>query len=185
MAISKERRHELKAQYVDLLNESQAVFLTEYTALDVKTMEDLREKVIQAGGRFHVTKNTLMKIALEETGRPVPEVFFTGQTASGFAMGEVPTLAKAFVDFAKKEESFSLKGAILDQSILSTEDVVALADLPSLDQLRAQIIGLINAPAQNITSAVANSVRQLINVVNAYANKDAEGEAPLEAEAAA
>lgn len=176
MAISKERRHELKAQYVDLLNESQAVFLTEYTALDVKKMENLREQVIQAGGRFHVTKNTLMKIALEETGRPVPEAFFTGQTASGFAIGEVPTLAKAFVDFAKKEDNFSLKGAILNQSILSTEDVVALAELPSLDQLRGQIIGLINAPAQNITSAVASGVRQLINVFNAYAQQETEEE---------
>lgn len=177
MAISKERRQELKNQYVDLLNESRAIFLTEYTALDVKAMEELREKVIQAGGRFHVTKNTLLKIALEETGKPVPEAFLTGQTATGFALDEVPSLAKAFVDFAKQEDSFSLKGAILDQSILSDEDIKSLADLPSLDQLRAQIIGLINAPAQNVTSAIANGVRQLINVLDAYANKDAEEEA--------
>ena len=184
MAISKARRHELKNQYVDLLNESQAVFLTEYTSLDVKTMEELREKVIQAGGRFHVTKNTLFKIALEETGRPVPEDFLTGQTATGFALAEVPALAKTIVDFAKKEDNFSLKGAILDQSILSNEDVKSLADLPSLDQLRAQIIGLINAPAQNVASTIANGIRQLVNVLDAYAQKEAEGDAPAEVESA-
>jgi large subunit ribosomal protein L10 len=182
LAISKERREELLAEYVDLLNNSRAVVLTEYKALEVKKMEALRAEVRKAGGAFHVTKNTLLRLALEQTGRPVPEDLLNGQTATGFALGEVPSLAKAFVDFAKTEDNLAIKGGILNEALLSSKQVEDLANLPSLDQLRAQIVGLISAPAQNVTSAVANGVRQLINVLDAYAKLEENAEA---AEAAA
>ncbi|MCA9993316.1 MAG: 50S ribosomal protein L10 [Ardenticatenaceae bacterium] len=177
MAITKARREELLAQYIDLLNQSQAVFLTEFSAMEVKRMEELRAEVRKADGRFYVTKNTLLRIALQETGRPVPEDLLKGQTSASFALGEAPALAKAISEFAKSEEKLTLKGGILNKDLLTSEQVEALAQLPSLDQLRAQIIGLISAPAQNITSAVANGVRQLINVLDAYAKKDDNAEA--------
>lgn len=177
MAITKTRREELLAQYIDLLNQSQAVFLTEFSAMEVKRMEELRAEVRKADGRFYVTKNTLLRIALQETGRPVPEDLLKGQTSASFALGEAPALAKAISEFAKSEEKLTLKGGILNKDLLTSEQVEALAQLPSLDQLRAQIIGLISAPAQNITSAVANGVRQLINVLDAYAKKDDNAEA--------
>jgi large subunit ribosomal protein L10 len=171
LAITKARREELLAQYIDLLNQSQAVFLTEFSAMEVKRMEELRAEVRKADGRFYVTKNTLLRIALQQTGRPVPEDLLKGQTSASFALGEAPALAKAISEFAKSEEKLTLKGGILNKDLLTSEQVEALAQLPSLDQLRAQIIGLISAPAQNITSAVANGVRQLINVLDAYAKK--------------
>lgn len=177
MAITKTRREELLAQYIDLLNQSQAVFLTEFSAMEVKRMEELRAEVRKADGRFYVTKNTLLRIALQQTGRPVPEDLLKGQTSASFALGEAPALAKAISEFAKSEEKLTLKGGILNKDLLTSEQVEALAQLPSLDQLRAQIIGLISAPAQNITSAVANGVRQLINVLDAYAKKDDNAEA--------
>lgn len=177
MAITKARREELLAQYIDLLNQSQAVFLTEFSAMEVKRMEELRAEVRKADGRFYVTKNTLLRIALQQTGRPVPEDLLKGQTSASFALGEAPALAKAISEFAKSEEKLTLKGGILNKDLLTSEQVEALAQLPSLDQLRAQIIGLISAPAQNITSAVANGVRQLINVLDAYAKKDDNAEA--------
>jgi large subunit ribosomal protein L10 len=177
LAITKARREELLAQYIDLLNQSQAVFLTEFSAMEVKRMEELRAEVRKADGRFYVTKNTLLRIALQQTGRPVPEDLLKGQTSASFALGEAPALAKAISEFAKSEEKLTLKGGILNKDLLTSEQVEALAQLPSLDQLRAQIIGLISAPAQNITSAVANGVRQLINVLDAYAKKDDNAEA--------
>ena len=177
MAITKARREELLAQYIDLLNQSQAVFLTEFSAMEVKRMEELRAEVRKADGRFYVTKYTLLRIALQQTGRPVPEDLLKGQTSASFALGEAPALAKAISEFAKSEEKLTLKGGILNKDLLTSEQVEALAQLPSLDQLRAQIIGLISAPAQNITSAVANGVRQLINVLDAYAKKDDNAEA--------
>ena len=103
---------------------------------------------------------------------PVPEEMLTGQVATGFALSEAPSMAKALTEFAKKEEQLVIKGAIMGNEILGPDSVEALAKLPSLDELRAQIIGLLSAPAQSVTSAVANGVRQILNVVNAYANTE-------------
>lgn len=172
MAISKARRSELKESYVELIGQSKAVILTEFNQLQVKKMEALRDDIIKIDGRFHVTKNTLLGLALEETGRPVPGNLLKGPTAAGFALGEVPAIAKAFVDYAKAEEGFSIKGGILDQRILSTADVEALASLPPLEVLRAQLIGMISSPSRGIVSALANGVRQVINVVDAYAKSE-------------
>lgn len=174
MAISRERKEELVAQYVDLLNQSKAVFLTEYRGVSVDRMEELRSNVRNAEGAFHVTKNTLLRTALEQSGRSMPDEMLLGQTAAGFALGELPAMAKALVDFADESETFVIKGGLMDDKFMSAEQIQALADLPSLDELRAQIIGLINAPAQNVTGAIAGGVRQLVNVLNAYAQQEGE-----------
>ena len=148
-------------------------------------MEELRHDVRQASGAYSITKNTIFSLALEKTDSPVPEEFLTGQTATGFALGEIPSMAKVLVDFAKAEEHFSIKGGILDGNLLSTADVEALADLPSLDQLRAQVIGLVNGPARNLVGVVASGVRQVVNVIDAYAKQEPEADAAAEAVAEA
>ncbi|MCA9924611.1 MAG: 50S ribosomal protein L10 [Anaerolineales bacterium] len=177
MAISKTRKEELLAQYGDLIGKSDAIFLAEYAGMSVKAMNNLRDEVYKADGAFHVTKNTLLKRALEDAERSVPEDMLLGQLASGFALGEAPTLAKALVDFAKKEDNLTLKGGFLGDELLTADQIEALAKLPSLDQLRSQLIGLINGPAQGIVSAVTNGVRQVVNVLDAYAKEEGEAEA--------
>ncbi len=177
MAISKARKDELLAQYTELINDSRAIFMTEYKGMNVKKMEALREEIAKADGRFHITKNTLLKIALEQTNHPIPEEILKGQIATGFALSEVPTMAKTLVDFAKSDDNMVLRGAILSGRVLSVEEVEALAKLPSLEQLRAQLIGLINAPATNIASIITNGVRQVINVIDAYAKSEETAEA--------
>jgi large subunit ribosomal protein L10 len=174
LAISKQRKDELVAEYSELLDTSRAVFLTEYTGLDVKEMQKLRGEVRNAEGIFRVTKNTLLLHALEKAGKPAPADLLVGQLASGFALNEVPTLAKALTDFAEEVEEFTIRFGILDDELLTAEQIEALAKLPSLDELRAQIIGLIGAPAQNITSIVANGVRQIVNVLDAHAKQAEE-----------
>jgi large subunit ribosomal protein L10 len=185
LAISRERKEELVSQYVELLGQSRGVFLAEYKGITVHQLEKLRADVRDADGAFHVAKNTLLRNALEATGHPIPEDLLLGQTAAGFALGEVPSLAKTLVDFADQVDQFSLKGGIMGDQFLTVDQIQALAKLPSLDQLRAQILGLINAPAQNVASAVANGVRQLVNVLNAYATQEegTEGAAADAAEA--
>jgi len=128
-----------------------------------------------------VTKNTLLRIALEEADRVPPLELLNGQVATSFALGEASTLAKVLVDQAKTNDKLKIVGGMLGDRPLTPAEVEALATLPSLDQLRAQILGLIGAPAQGIVSAVANGVRQVVNVLDAYAKKD---DAPA-AEAAA
>lgn len=177
MAISKEKKHELVAQYADMIGKSRALVLTEYTGLDVKQMQELRSEVRKAEGAYFVTKNTLLIHALREAGRPVPQELLTGQLATGFALNEVPTLAKALIDYAKKEEQLAIRGAILGDEILSAEEVETLAKLPSRDELRAQILGLIQAPAQNLAGLVASGVRQVVNVIDAYSKQEADAAA--------
>ncbi|MCP5100653.1 MAG: 50S ribosomal protein L10 [Chloroflexi bacterium] len=177
MAISKARKEELLAQYTDLIENSEAIFLAEYTGMSVKAMESLRDEVYKAEGAFHVTKNTLMKRALEDSNNSVPEDLLLGQLATGFAKSEAPTLAKALVDFAKKEDSLTIKGGFLSGELLTIEQVEALAKLPTLDQLRGQIIGLISSPAQGIAGSIASGVRQLVNVLDAYAKEKEEDSA--------
>jgi len=178
LAISKKRKEDLVTQYKELIEQSEAVFLTEYRGMTVKNMQALRRKLHEADGSYYVTKNTLFSLALEESDLPAPADMLVGQVASSFAMGEAPTLAKALVNFAKSEENLTIKGGIMDNRVLTQEEVEALAKLPSLDQLRAQIIGLIDGPARGIVSALNGGVRQVVNVVDAYAKSDeAEPEA--------
>lgn len=179
MAISKKRKEDLVAQYKDLIEQSGAIFLTGYGGMTVKNMQDLRFKMREADGTYYVTKNTLFSLALEESDLPAPADMLVGQVASGFALGEAPTLAKALVNFAKNEDNLTIRGGIMDNRVLSQGDVEALAKLPSLDQLRAQILGLIDGPAQGIVSTLSSSVRQVVNVVDAYAKSE-----EVEAEAA-
>jgi large subunit ribosomal protein L10 len=176
LAITKSKKEELVAEYVEMLNQSNAVFMTEYTGLSVKRMQELRAAVSKSDGTFVVTKNTLMVLALQEAGMPAPADQFIGQLATGFALDEVPGVAKALTDFLKGEEMISVKFGILGDKILSAEEVLALAKLPSLDELRAQILAMIQAPARNVAIVLAGSVQQVVNVLDAYANKDDEGE---------
>lgn len=177
MAISRERKEELVAQYVQLINDSDAFFVADYKNLNMKKLTELRREVRKAGGAFHITKNTLIKVALEKTGNSVSDELLQGQVATGFALGEAPTLAKTLVDYAESEENFILRGGLMDANPLSADDIVALAKLPSLDQLRGTLAGMISAPARNLASVIAGGVRQVINVVDAYSKKDDAAEA--------
>ncbi len=172
MAITKTRKEELLAQYDELIQSSRAIFLAEYSGMNVKRMNALRDRVYEAEGTLHVTKNTLFKIALEKSNKKVPADFLEGQLATGFALKEAPSLAKVLVDFAKEEEKVTLRGGFLGNDFVSAQQIEALAKLPSLDQLRAQLIGVISAPARNVASVVAGGVRQVVNVIDAYAKKE-------------
>ena len=174
MAISKERKDELVAQYTELIDRSQALFMAEYSRMDVKAMNELRTKVYDANGEFYVTKNTLLDLALRQADMPAPPDFLNGQLATGFALDEVPAMAKALVDYAKAQENFVLKGGLLGSEFLTVEQIEALADLPSLPEVRAQLLGLISAPARNVASVIASGMRQVVNVIDAYSKNEDE-----------
>lgn len=182
MAITKERKDELVAQYIDLIEQSDAIFLAEYKGMTVKQVEELRKKLRESNGSFHVTKNTLLKVALQQTGRAVPDDLLHGQIAAGFALSEAPTVAKTLLEYAKTQEKLIVRGGVVNQSVLSADQVDAFSKLPGLDQLRAQLVGMLQTPSRGIVSAVANGVRQVVNVLDAYAKKDENAAA---AEAAA
>ncbi|MEK7326616.1 MAG: 50S ribosomal protein L10, partial [Chloroflexota bacterium] len=107
-------------------------------------------------------------------GLPVPDDMLLGSSAIGFAFKDVPGVAKAITDFAKDSEFVKVKGAVMGSKTLTTKQVEALASLPPLPVVRAQLLGLLNTPATRLTGAIAGGVRQIVNVVKAYADKEQE-----------
>jgi large subunit ribosomal protein L10 len=185
LAISKERKEVLLKVYAELIQKSEGMILVEYRGLSMKGMDPLRGRVRQASGELHVVKNTLVQKALQAAGRDAPAELFTQTTAIGFAFADVAGVAKALTAFAKENEFVKVKGALLGGRVLTTKEVQALAELPPLPVLRGQLLGLLSAPASRLTGVVAGGVRQIMNVVKAYSEKEgARAGTPAAAEAA-
>ena len=170
LAVSKERKKEIVATYQDWLGNSQAVFLAEYIGLSVNDMDTLRDKVREVGGEFHVIKNTLGKIAFEDSGYEVPEDLFQGSTAAGFAFEDAPAMAKALADFSKSVGFLQFKGGYLEKNMLSVEEIKALASLPPLPVVQAQLLSTIMAPATQLARVLAEPARQIAAVLQAFAD---------------
>ena len=173
MAVSKERKKEIVATYQDWLGNSQGVFLAEYIGLTVKDMDALRDKVREVGGEFHVIKNTLGKLAFEEAGYDVPPEYFLGSTAAGFAFEDAPAMAKAMADFSKSVQFLKFKGGYFEKNILSAEEITALAELPPLPVLRAQLLSTLMAPAAQLVQTLSEPSRQLAAVFQARVDAEA------------
>ncbi len=173
MALSKQRKEEVLNQYKAWLAESQAALLVEYTGATMKDMEMIRAKVREAGGEFHVVKNTLVKLALQANDLPIPEGYLENSTAMGFAFEDVASTAKALADAAKEVEALKFKGGYMNGEVLSAEQVTALAALPPLPILRAQLLGVLQAPAGKLVRTIAEPSRGLAAVVRAFSEEAA------------
>ena len=174
MAFTKEQKDKMLAQYEEWVSKSKAVYILQYSKMNVKTVESLRNKVREAGGEAHVVKNTLMKLALERAGVTVDVEMLAGTSLAGFAFEEAPAMAKAFSD-AQKESAqvFQVKIGFLDGKAISADDVKALADLPPLPIMRSRILGVLQAPAAKLVRTVAEPARQVARVLQAYSEQPA------------
>lgn len=173
MAISKERKNEFMTQYSDWVNRSKALVFTEYRGLSMKDIDNLRGKIREAGGEFHIVKNTLGKMVFEKAGLQVPENFFEGTTAVSFAFEDVTAVTKIVSEFARTSEFVKIKGGYLDNAPINTEAVKALADLPPLPVLRGQLLGTILAPATRLARLLNEPGRQVAAAIQAYSEKAA------------
>jgi len=179
LAISRKKKEQLIQKYVDQLNSSEAIIISDYRGLTVSELQELRAKIREVEGSFAVVKNTLARRALSDAGLPVPEDMLFGPIGLGFCGSNIPGVAKAFTEFAKTNEELEIKGGLMGSKIISDEDIKSLAKLPSLEVLQAQLLGLINAPASQLVGVVSGGVRQVVNVIHAYS--ETGGEAPAEA----
>jgi large subunit ribosomal protein L10 len=177
LAITKQRKNEVVGEYVNWINRSRALIVSEYIGLSMNQIDDLRAKVREAGGEFHIVKNTLGRVAFQEAGLSAPEGILKGSTAICFAFQDAPSIAKVMADYAKSSDFLKIKGGYLDKRAIGSEDVKALADLPPLPVMRAQLLGVLNAPASKLARTLAEPARQLAAVLKAYADKDAAPEA--------
>jgi large subunit ribosomal protein L10 len=168
LAISKQRKTEICTQYVEQLKRSQGIILANYRSLTVHNMDDVRRTVRPVGARFQVIKNNLLALALKEAGLSVPEEWLIGPTAVGFCFEEVPPVAKVLKDMGKDLEQLQIKGGLLGTAVMSREEMLAIAELPSREALLAQVLGTINAPARQVAGIVASGIRQVVNVLQAH-----------------
>jgi large subunit ribosomal protein L10 len=148
------------------------VVVTHYSGLTVSELTDLRVKLKGQGASLKVIKNRLAKIALEGKGGDDAANLFTGPVAIAFSADPVAA-TKVVAEYAKGNEKLVLIGGIMGDVVLDQNGVKALATLPSLDQLRGTLIGLIQAPATKIAGVLAAPAGQVARVIGAYANKDA------------
>jgi large subunit ribosomal protein L10 len=185
LALSREEKLERVAQYVEQLEESQGIILVDYRGLSVAEMQMIRGRMRPIASQFQVVKNRLLIQALEKQGISLPEAWLVGPTAVSFCKDEVPLVAKALVEAREETEKLDLKGGWMSGSLLSPEQVKSIADLPPREVLLAQVLGVIHGPGRQVAGAIASGVRQVLNVLQAYADKLEEGGAGGEMEAAA
>jgi large subunit ribosomal protein L10 len=163
-----------KKELVDTLNAvfkaANVVVVAHYSGLTVAQMQTLRRQMKQAGATVKVAKNRLAKIALDGTDVASIAPLLKGPTLIAYS-GDPVAAPKVAVDFAKGHERFVILGGAMGTTALNADGVKALASLPSLDELRAKLIGLIQAPATKIAQVVTAPAAKVARVVQAYASK--------------
>ena len=160
------------AQLNAVFKEAGVVVVTRNLGLSVAQSTDLRGKMREAGASFKVAKNRLARLALNDTAYAGLSDYLTGPTAIAYSTDPVAA-AKAAVDFAKTTDRIEIVGGSMGGQLLDEAGVKALASMPSLDELRARLIGLVNAPATKIAQVVNAPAAKLARVFGAYAAKEA------------
>ncbi len=171
MAITKEHKQEVLATYEDWLKRSQAVILVEYTGARMKDMDAIRAKVRESGAEFHVVKNTLARRVFAQHGMTVPDEYLLKSTAVSFAFTDPAATAKALADATKGMAFVKVKGGFMGGQMLNASQVKALAELPPLPVVRAQLLGTLQAPAGKLVRTIAEPARSLAAVFRAFSEK--------------
>jgi large subunit ribosomal protein L10 len=160
------------AQLNAVFQEAGVVVITRNLGMSVAQSTDLRTKMRDAGASYKVAKNRLARLALNDTDYSGLSDLLTGPTAIAYSTDPVAA-AKAAVDFAKTTDRIEIVGGSMGGQLLDQAGVKALASMPSLDELRAKLIGLVNAPATKIAQVVNAPAAKLARVFGAYAAKEA------------
>ena len=169
MAFTQDEKKEMMSQYEQWLKDSRAVVMVEYGKMTMKEVDALRAKARESGAELHVVKNTLFGIVMDQLGFGGKD-FLENSSLVGFAFNDAPALAKVVSD-AAKSDVFTIKGGILGRNLMTAEDIKALASMPPLPVVRAQLLGLLNAPASRLVRTINEPARGLASVIRAYSEK--------------
>ena len=170
--MDRSQKAESVAQLNAVFNEVGVVVVTRNLGMSVAQSTALRGKIREAGATYKVAKNRLAKLAIKDTNYEGLDEFFTGPTAIASSVDPVAA-AKAVVDFAKTTDKIEIVGGSMGAQVLNAEGIKALASMPSLDELRAKLVGLVQAPATKIAQLSTAPAAKLARVFGAYAAKDA------------
>jgi large subunit ribosomal protein L10 len=171
LAVTRERKEEVLAIYADWMKKSQAVILVEYTGAKMKALDGIRAKIRESGGEFHVVKNTLARRMFAESGMTLPSDYLVKSTAVSFAFTDPASTAKALTEATKGMEFMKVKGGFMSGQALSSAQVKALAEMPPLPVVRAQLLGVLQAPAGKLVRTIAEPARGLAAVIKAFTEK--------------
>jgi large subunit ribosomal protein L10 len=171
LAFTKDEKTEMMAQYREWLSKSQAVVLVEYTKMTQKDVDAIRAKARDAGGEMHIVKNTLFAKVLDDMGIKHGKML-EKTTLVGFAFNDAPAFAKVVND-STKSDVFKVKGGVLGGASLTPAQVKSLADMPPLPVMRAQLLGVLSAPASKLVRTLAEPGRSIAGVIKAYSEQSA------------
>ncbi len=162
------------------LGESPFLLVTDYQRMNVTQFADLRDRLAASGAELHVVKNSFLRRAISDSGLPDVADKLTGQTAVVTGGKDAPPVAKILKSFSTEFKVAAVKIGIVDKSVLSTQEIDALAELPSREVLLAKLLGLLQAPAQQLVRLMNEPGASLARLLNAKAQKEgapAEGAA--------
>ena len=171
LAVERAAKKEAVEQLNGVFKTTSVAVVAQYSGLTVAQMQQLRRQMRAAGAKVKVAKNRLAKIALKDTDAASIADLLKGPTVLAYS-GDPIAAPKVATDFAKANEKFVILGGSMGKTALDPNAVKALASLPSLDELRAKIVGLIQAPATKIAQVVNAPAAKLARVVQAYASKE-------------
>jgi len=173
-----ERKTETLSALTDKMRRQQLTVVADYRGLTVAEITDLRKKLRESGAELIVAKNTLVRIAARETGNESIEPLLEGPTALAFSYDDVAKTAKTLHDYIRaSKKPIQVRGGLLGNAPLAADGLEAVSNLPSREQVLANIIGGVNAPASRIVGAMNGVMRNIAFILRAYSEKEAAGEA--------
>jgi len=154
------------------LDKSEYLFLTNYHTITVDEIASLRDSLSKVGAEFHVIKNTILDVAVRAKGMPDLGEHLVGTNAIVVGGDQPSEVAKILRKFAKDKDKNQVKAGVFENSLLSSKDVEALADLPAPEVLKAQLLGLLNTPAQRMVSVLNAVPSSVVTLLQAKVDKE-------------
>ena len=165
MSKAREEKQLKVKEIAEKFSNSKEVVLVDYRGLTVKDLAELRAKLRESDVDFKVYKNTLTKLATKESGKEGIDDLLEGPTALAFVYGDEAAAPKTLVDFAKDHKTMELKGGLLGEEVISTDQIKSLASLPGRDQLIAQAVGTIAGPIKGLLYVLNGPIESFARVV--------------------
>jgi large subunit ribosomal protein L10 len=175
--LTRAQKEEQVADLKEKFGRASCVYVADFRGLDVEGANKLRGKIRSEGSgefEYRVTKNCVLRLAAGDTDVASIAEHFQGPTSVAISYGDPVALAKVLADFAKEHDVFTLKAGVLEGNAITPEQIVQIATLPSLDQLRGKIVGLLQAPATKLVRLLCEPGAQLARVVSARGAQEGE-----------
>lgn len=168
-----EEKQQVIQQITDKINESKSMVIADYRGLNVAQVTELRKQLREAGVEYKVLKNTMTRFAAKNAGIEGLDEILTGPNAIAFGMEDAVSPAKILVDYAKKNDKLEIKAGVLENKVLSIDEVKALAEIPSRDVLLSMVLRGMQGPISGFVNVLQGTIRNLVYVLAAIQEEKA------------